>query len=104
LVGKRVKYKIIGFTLVDMRICTLRVKCKFYNISIINVHAPTEVKEDIEKELFYELLERTYDNHPKNDLKIIIRDMNAKVGREKIYRKYVGRHKHMKRLMTTALD
>jgi hypothetical protein len=69
LVGKRVKYKIIGFTLVDMRICTLRVKCKFYNISIINVHAQSEDKEDIEKELFYELLERTYDNHPKNDLK-----------------------------------
>jgi hypothetical protein len=56
------------------------------------VHAPTEDKEDIERELFYELPERTYDNCPKNALKIIIRDMNAKVGKENIYRKYVGRH------------
>jgi exonuclease III len=92
LVGTRVKNKIIAFTPVDMRICTLRVKCKLYNISIINVYAPNEDKEDIEKELFYELLERTYENCPKNGLKIIIGDMNAKVGRDKIYRKYVSRH------------
>jgi exonuclease III len=92
LVGTRVKNKIIAFTPVDMRICTLRVKCKLYNISIINVHAPNEDKEDTEKELFYEFLERTYENCPKNGLKIIIGDMNAKLGRDKIYREYVSRH------------
>lgn len=92
LVGKRANQRIIGFTPIDMRICVLRMEATFYNISIINAHAPSEDKEDNEKEIFYEALERTYDNCPKNNLKIIIGDMNAKIGKEQIYRKYTGRH------------
>jgi hypothetical protein len=92
LVGKRAKQRIIGFTPIDMRICVLRMEAKFYNISIINAHVSTEDKEDDEKEIFYEALGRAYDNCPKNDLKIIIGDMNAKIGKEQIYRKYTGRH------------
>jgi hypothetical protein len=92
LVGKREKQRITGFTSIDMRICVLRMEAKFYNISIINAHAPTEDKEDDEGEIFYEALEKAYDNCPKNDLKIIIGDMNAKIGKEQIYRKYTGRY------------
>jgi NAD dependent epimerase/dehydratase family enzyme len=45
--------------------------------------APTEHKEDDIKERFYEELQRVQDRVPKHYLKIILGDMNAKLGKEK---------------------
>jgi hypothetical protein len=45
-----------------MRISCLHVRGKFFNCSIIHVHAPTEEKPEEEKEDFYEGLEKTYDD------------------------------------------
>ena len=39
----------------------LRIKTRFQNISLINVHAPTEEKE-LEKEAFYQNVEEIYDS------------------------------------------
>ena len=61
MVGKKVKHLVIGFTPVNDRICCLRIKGKFFKYSIINIYAPTEEKDDTEKESFYTLLEKTYD-------------------------------------------
>ncbi|KAJ4446339.1 hypothetical protein ANN_13034, partial [Periplaneta americana] len=56
----------------------LRIKGKFYNCSLVNVHAPTEEKPDDEKEAFYTLLERTYyDDYPGNGIKMVLGDLNA---------------------------
>ena len=40
-----------------MKEYVLRIKTKFHNLSFINVHAPTEEKEEIEKEGFYQKVE-----------------------------------------------
>jgi len=76
----------------------LRIKTKFQNINLINVHAPTEEKEELEKEAFYQKVEEIYDSRPSNDIKIVLEDWNAKVGREEIYQGVIGRHRmHLNR-------
>jgi hypothetical protein len=61
-VDKAAKRNIMAFTPINDRMCKLRIKTKFFNLSIINVHAPTVDREEMEKEEFYSLLERTYDS------------------------------------------
>ncbi|XP_060665548.1 uncharacterized protein LOC132797786 [Drosophila nasuta] len=57
---------------------------------IICAHAPTEEKDDAAKDAFYARLEDTYDRCPNHDVKIILGDFNAKVGRERIFDRTVG--------------
>jgi hypothetical protein len=78
------KRNVLDFKAVDERICVLRIKTKFHNLSFISMHAPTGEKEEIEKEVFYQKVEDVYDSCPSNDIKIVLGDLNAKVGKEKI--------------------
>ena len=57
---KEIEKNIMSFTPINERICTLRLKGKFYNITLINVHAPTEEKIE---DKFYDYLQRTYYKH-----------------------------------------
>jgi hypothetical protein len=47
----------------------------------MNVHAPTEDKTDDVKDGFYEELEHIFGKFPKYHMKILLGDLNAKVGR-----------------------
>jgi hypothetical protein len=47
---------VLGFQPINDRICTLRVKARFFNICLICVHAPTEEAEEEMKDRFYEKL------------------------------------------------
>lgn len=69
----------------------LLVKNRFFNLSI-NAHAPIEDKDEGIKDYFYETIERVYDRGPKNDVRILIGNFNAQIGREQIYWEYAGRH------------
>lgn len=51
-----------------------------------------EDKNRQEKETFYEELERAYRQYPRNDAKIILGDMNAKIGQEELYRPAIGKY------------
>jgi hypothetical protein len=51
------------------------------NYSIINSHAPTEDKDDEEKYVYLEL-ETGYSQWPKHDIKMVLGDFNAKVGKK----------------------
>lgn len=92
LVSQKLKPTIIGFNAINERLCTLRVRGKFRNISLINVHGPTEESEEDEKDSYYELVERTLHACPRYDVKIILGDFNAKFGREPVFRQYIGTH------------
>ncbi|KAL4143877.1 hypothetical protein QTP88_006132 [Uroleucon formosanum] len=59
---------------------------------LINCHAPTENKEDQSKEEFYNQIERVYDSILHRTRKIIIGDLNAKIGKEQIFKPTIGEH------------
>jgi exonuclease III len=60
-------------------------------ITVLNVHAPTEDKTDNIKDSFYEGLERVIDKFPKHNMKILLGDFNAKVGKEDIFKPTIGK-------------
>ena len=53
-----------------------------YGHLIICVHAPTEEKDEVQKDDFYEELKRIYMRAPKHDIKVVMGDFNSKVGKE----------------------
>ena len=57
---------------------------KPFNITVIQVYAPTSNAEEAEVEQFYEDLQHLLELIPKKDALFITGDWNAKVGREEI--------------------
>ena len=51
-----------------------------FNITVIQVYAPTSKTEEAEVEWFYEDLQDLLGLTPKKDVLFIIRDWNAKIG------------------------
>lgn len=90
LVHRKYKQAVIDFKAVNDRICTLRLKGKFFNLHLISVHAPTEHKDDEEKNTFYDKLEGVVDGIQGHDIKIILGDLNVKIGKETIHRPTIG--------------
>lgn len=90
IVGGNMNGRIINFDPINERLCVLRIRGKVCNTSIICAHAPTEDKDDSEKSRFYIRLELVYDALPKTDIKILLGDFNAKIGREEHYYQTIG--------------
>ena len=59
---------------------SVRFQDKPFNITVIQVYAPTRNAEEAEVERFYEDLQDLLERTPKKDLLFIIWDWNAKVG------------------------
>ena len=59
---------------------SVRFQGKPFNITVIQVHAPTSNTEEAEVEQFYEELQELLELTPKKDVLFIIGDWNAKVG------------------------
>jgi exonuclease III len=72
-------------------LCTLRIAGRFFNYSIINAHAPVEDADDTKKYAFYEALTKACKECPRHDIKILVGDMNAQVGRDSIREPNMGR-------------
>jgi hypothetical protein len=56
------------------------------DIIVLNVHAPTEDKDDVIKESFYEELEQVLHQFLRHNMKILLGDFNGKEGREDIFK------------------
>jgi hypothetical protein len=57
---------------------------------VLNVHAPTEDKIDDIKDRFCEELEQVFDKFPRCHMNILLGEINAKVGREDIFKPTIG--------------
>ena len=55
-----------------------------FNITVIQVYAPTTNAEEVEVEWFYENLQDYLELTPEKDVPFIIGDWNAKVGSQEI--------------------
>ena len=65
---------------------SVRFQGKPFNITVIQVYAPTKNAEEAEVEWFYEDLQDLLELTPKKDVLFIIGDWNTKVGSQEIPR------------------
>ena len=63
---------------------SVRFQGEPFNITVIQVYAPTSNAEEAEVEQFYEDLQDLLELTPKKDIFFIIGDWNAKVGSQEI--------------------
>jgi hypothetical protein len=57
----------------------------------MNVYAPTEESDDVGKNWFYQTVEGV-NNSRSNYIKMVIRDLNARLGQEDTYSRVTGKH------------
>ena len=79
MVNKRARNAVLGCNLKNDRMISVRFQGKPFNITKIQVYAPTSNAE-AEVERFYKDLQNLLELTPKKDVLFIIRDWNAKVG------------------------
>ena len=80
MVNKRVWNAVLEYNLKNDRRISICFQGKPFNITIIQVYAPTSNTEEAEVEQFYEDLQDFLELTPKKDILLIIGDWNAKVG------------------------
>ena len=80
MVNKRVRNAVLGCNLKNNRMISVCFQGKLFNITVIQVYAPTSNAEEAEVEWFYEDLQELLELTPKKDVLFIIWDWNAKVG------------------------
>ena len=80
MVKKRVRNAVLGCNCKNNRMISVRFQDKPFNITVIQVYAPTSNAEEAEVEWFYEDLQDLLGITRKKDVLFIIRDWNAKAG------------------------
>ena len=83
-VNKRVQNVVLGCNLKNNRTISVCFQGKPFNITVIQVYAPTSNAEEAELEWFYEDLQDLLELTPKKDVLFIKVDWNAKVGSQEI--------------------
>ena len=84
IINKRVQNAVLGCSLKNDRMISVHFQDKPFNITVIQVYAPTSNVEEAEAELFYEDLQDLLELTPKKDVLFIIGHWNAKVGSQEI--------------------
>ena len=80
MVNKRVQYVAHGCNLKNDRRISVCFQGRPFNITVIQIYAPTSNAEEAEVEWYYEDLQDLLELTPKKDVLFIIGDWNAKVG------------------------
>ena len=84
MVNKRVRNAVLGCNLKNDRMVSVWLQGKPFNITVIQVYAPTSNTEEAEVEQVYEDLQYLLELTPKKDVLLITGDWNAKVGSQEI--------------------
>ena len=80
MVNKRVQNAVLGCNLKNDRMISVCFQGKPFNVTVIQVYAPTNKAEEAKVEQFYEDLQDLLELTPQKDVLFIIGDWNAKVG------------------------
>ena len=73
MVNKRVQNAVLGCNLKNNRMIPVRLQGKPFNITVIQVYAPTSNSEEAEVEWIYEDLQDVLELTPKNDVLFFMR-------------------------------
>ena len=82
MLSKRAVNALLGYKPVNSRIGVARFSGQPLDLSIIQIYAPRADSKEEELKEFYEKLESTLKELPKKDIRIIIGDFNAKIGKD----------------------
>ena len=82
MVNKSVQNAVLGCNLKNDRMISVHSQGKPFNITVIQVYAPTSNAEEAEIEWFYEDLQDLLEPTPKKYVLFIIGDWNAKIGNQ----------------------
>ena len=80
IVNKRIQNAVLGCSLKNNRMISVRLQGKPFNIMVIQVYAPNTNAKEAEAEWFYDDLQDLLELTPAKDVLFIIGDWNAKVG------------------------
>ena len=73
---------VLGYNPISDQIISVCLQANPFNISFIQVYAPTSTANEEENGSFYYELQETINNIPRRDTSIIMVDFNAKVGND----------------------
>ena len=79
IVHKKVQKAVLGCSIKNDRMISVHFQGKPFNITVIQVFAPTNNAEEAEVDQLYKHLQDLLDITPKKDILFIIGDWNAKV-------------------------
>ena len=82
MVNKRVRNAVLGYNLRNDRMISLLLQGQTFNMTVIQVYAPTSNTEEAEVEQFYEDLQDLLELTPKKDVLFIIGDWHAEIGNQ----------------------
>jgi hypothetical protein len=72
------------------RMSYIILRGRWCDIIVLNVHGPCEDKGDDVRDSFYKELGRVFDQFPRYDMKVLLGDFNAEVGREYTFKPTTG--------------
>ena len=78
IVNKRVQNEVLGCNLKNTRMTSVRFQGKPFNITVIQVHAPTSNAEEAEAEWFYEALQDLLELTPQKRCPFHYRGLECK--------------------------
>ena len=79
---------LLSYNPVSDRIMTVRVQASRWNLTLIQVYAPTNQATELEKDTFYQELEDVYEGCPKQGIVLVRGNFNAKIGERAPIGKY----------------
>jgi len=77
LLSERAKKALMGYDPVSDRILRARFKGQPFNVSVIQVYAPSADSSEEDLESFYTQLQECIDKIPSQDIRLILGDWNA---------------------------
>ena len=83
IVNKRIQNAVLGCSLKNDKMISVRFQGKPFNITVVQIYAPTS-NEEAKVEQFYKDLQDLLELTPKKEVLFIIEDWNAKVGSQEI--------------------
>jgi exonuclease III len=89
-IHKRIISAVRRVEFVSERMSYIILRGLWCNSIVLIVRAPCEDKSDDVKDSFYEELAHVFNQFPRYDMKILLGDFNAEVGREDIYKLTIG--------------